>query len=270
MAGESAACALRVAAQLAARGYAVTVGYWSDRDASPQSVGDSAHEALARLASLDGDRYLSLKAPALAFSARAVSKLLEASRVAGVGLHFDALAPDDVEPTFELIERGIEAGAPAAALGTTLPARFARSLADVERCIALGLSVRVVRGQWADRGSETGDVAGAFLAIVERLAGRARVVRVATHDPALAGPALQCLRVRGTRAELEVLWGPAARGVLRSGIARGARVRVYVPYGQAALPYALRDIAARPRMLAWLLRDIFVHDQLARFPALSV
>jgi proline dehydrogenase len=267
VAGPSPADALTAAGELAARGYGVTIGYWNESDASPQDVADSAHVALAGLAGCRGDRYLSLKAPALAFSTSVVSKLLEESRSAGVPLHLDALSPDDAEPTFELLERLVAQEGAASGLSTTLPARWARSSTDVERCIGLGLPVRVVRGQWADHAGGDSDPARGYLDLVDRLAGRARLVRIATHDLHLAEASLRYLRARRTPAELEVLWGPAAARVLRSRIAREVSVRVYVPYGEPTLPYSLREACERPRMLAWLLRDVVVHDQLGRFPS---
>jgi proline dehydrogenase len=264
--GPSPADALRAAGELAARGYGVTIGYWNESDASPQDVADSAHVALAGLAGCHGDRYLSLKAPSLAFSTSVMSKLLEASRSAGVPLHFDALSPDDAEPTFALLERLVAQEGSADGLSTTLPARFARSATDVERCIDLGLPVRIVRGQWADHAGGDSDLARAYLELVDRLAGRARLVRIATHDIQLAEASLRYLRARRTPAELEVLWGPAAGRVLRSRIAREVNVRVYVPYGEPTLPYSLREACERPRTFAWLLRDELVRDQLGRFP----
>ena len=60
--------------------------------------------------------------------------------------------------------------------------------------------------------------------MIDRLAGRAPLVAVATHDPCLA---------------------------------RAARVpaRIYVPYGAAWVPYCLSQVRQNPRLLWWALRD---------------
>src|SRR5439155_507045 len=94
-----------------------------------------------------------------------------------------------------------------------------------------------------------------FLAIVRALAGRARCVVVATHDPALARPALECLRAAGTVCELELLFGLPVRSLLPVARAAGVPVRFYVPYGHAWLPYCLSQARQHPRILWWTMRD---------------
>ncbi len=34
-------------------------------------------------------------------------------------------------------------------------------------------------------------------------------------------------------------------------------VRLYIPFGEAWLPYALGQIVRTPRMLSWVMRDMF-------------
>ena len=94
-----------------------------------------------------------------------------------------------------------------------------------------------------------------FLAVVRRLAGRAGRVLVATHDAALARPALECLRAAGTDCELELLFGLPDRTLLGVARAAGVPVRVYVPYGRAWLPYSLSQVRQHPRILWWTMRD---------------
>src|SRR5207237_6708266 len=122
-------------------------------------------------------------------------------------------------------------------LGTTLPSRWRRSDRDAERALELGLRIRLVKGQW--EGEEDREPREGFLALADRLAGRARHVAVATHDRALAAEALR--RLGATPGELEQLYGlPLAPP--------GARV--YVPYGRGYLPYAVRQGRRHPR-IAW-------------------
>ena len=143
--------------------------------------------------------------------------------------------------------------------GCTLPARWRRSLRDADEAVDLGLRVRIVKGQWADAGAETKlpdlEIRERFLAIVRALAGRARRVVVATHDPALARPALECLRAAGTACELELLFGLPVRSLLPVARAAGVPVRFYVPYGHAWLPYCLSQARQHPRILWWTMRD---------------
>ena len=56
--------------------------------------------------------------------------------------------------------------------------------------------------------------------------------------------------------ELQVLYGLPAREVEAAARARNAALRLYVPYGSAYLPYALRSAWRNPRMIARLGRDL--------------
>lgn len=77
------------------------------------------------------------------------------------------------------------------------------------------------------------------LAIIDRIAGRARHVGVATHDAGLAQEAIERLRAAGTPCELEFLVGQPAAHALQMAEAIGAPVRGYVPYGDDATIYGV-------------------------------
>jgi proline dehydrogenase len=38
----------------------------------------------------------------------------------------------------------------------------------------------------------------------------------------------------------------------------GVKVRVYVPYGEAYLPYALSQVRKKPQILWWVMRDVLI------------
>src|SRR5207249_2710885 len=121
------------------------------------------------------------------FSLDLLRELLDAARPDDISIHFDSLAPEAADQTWALIR---EAVALQARVGCTLPARWHRSLSDVDQAVELGLRARVVKGQWADAGVPNLEAGKGFLALIERLAGRASRVAVGTHDPALARLAL--------------------------------------------------------------------------------
>ena len=120
----------------------------------------------------------------------------------------------------------------------------------------MGLNVRVVKGEWIDRTHKENHPGKGFLEIVDRLAGRARHVAVATHNRGLAREALQRLRSAGTSCELEVLMGYPLSRVFPVAQAAGVPVRMYVPYGTPAPPYSLSEVKRNPRVAGWVLRDL--------------
>jgi hypothetical protein len=94
-----------------------------------------------------------------------------------------------------------------------------------------------------------------YLAIIDKLAGRATHVAVATHHPLLAAEALLRLQVAGTSCELELLFGLPMNAVRKVAAKAGVEVRVYIPYGESYLPYALSQVRKKPEILLWVVRD---------------
>lgn len=240
-----------VAQSLANRGAGSALCFWDAADDAPRHVADRYLDTLWEIARLGLDSYVSVKAPSLAFDGALVAEIADEACRQGLGLHFDSLGPETADRTFELIEA---IRPQCASLGCTLPGRWRRSRQDAEWAVRLGLNVRVVKGQWAE--PEGGvDPRRGYLDVVEALAGRARKVAVATHDPELAERAIRRLRQAGTPCELELLFGLPSRAAVEVGRRLAAPVRFYIPYGHAWLPYGLHQATRNPRILWWMLRD---------------
>ena len=252
VAGPALGDALEAGRRAASRGFATTLGFW-DGGEPPREVADTYSRALDAMATAGLDGYLSIKAPALDFSRELLGEILARSGRHGSRVHFDALGPETARATFALLAA---APAPPVGLGCTLPARWRRSAADAEEAVALGLHVRLVKGE--ERGLDGRDIdpRRGMLALAEQLAGRARHVAVATHDAPLARLALSRLRAAATPCEMELLLGLPLRRPVRAARDLRVRVRLYVPYGHARLPYRLSEAGAHPAVLWWAARDV--------------
>jgi proline dehydrogenase len=251
VAGPHLADAIELARTLDEEGTSTTLAYWNDVGDEPSAVCAAYLSAIDGAADAGIPTYLSVKAPALSLSDTLVDSLARRCLDRRIGLHFDSLALEHQARTLDLIERLVPIGAP---LGCTLPARFGRSLDDVERAVAHRFRVRVVKGQWEDPQYSI-DPRRAFMNLIDRLAGRAAHVAVATHDPELARQALDRLSASGTPAELELLFGLPMRAARNVAQRLTVPVRVYIPYGHAWLPYAIANARNHPRVLLWLLED---------------
>ncbi|MFI4989046.1 MAG: proline dehydrogenase [Alphaproteobacteria bacterium] len=245
--------AVRACRALEARGFSSTICAWN-ADGSP--IEENAARYAAALDAIKTEKldcYVSLKAQDLAFSPERVAELFARAAALGGGIHFDSRGPEQAERMFSLIGAlPLSSGT----VGCTIPGRWRRSPADADRAAALGLRIRIVKGQWDDPEVPGIDLREGFLAVVERLAGRARKVSVATHDAALARLALERLRGAGTAAELELLFGLPARRALAVAKAMGVPVRVYIPYGFPRRPYLFSEVKRNPRIAWWVLRDL--------------
>jgi proline dehydrogenase len=254
VAGPTLENARAVCDRLARDGVATTVCYWDVYSDHPAFISQAYMKALQTLSDNTSDCYLSIKAPALKFDMKLITKVLEEARRLSVIVHFDAVAPDTVDRTFELISRAHDIYPK---IGCTLPGRWRRSLADVDCPVEMGLRVRVVKGEWKGLGNDERDPREGFLEVIERLAGRATHVAVATHNPTIARLSLRRLKDAGTPCELELLYGLPQQPLLRIARAYGVRARMYVPYGHARLPYRLTQAVRNPRIIGWFLHDLF-------------
>jgi proline dehydrogenase len=234
-------------------GRASTVGFWNQGSEQPSQVVRTYIAAVDALSPTGLDTHLSIKAPAFGFDPGVLAELLERTASARIGVHFDSLSPESADRTLALIG---EVASRQPEVGITLPARWRRSVDDASRAVELGLAVRVVKGRWSDPQAPPADAGAGFMALVERLAGRARRVAVATHDEPLARQALQRLRADGTPCELELLFGLPAVAPAKTGDELSVPVRVYVPYGHGTLPYRIPDAWRDTRVLGWLAQDL--------------
>jgi proline dehydrogenase len=197
--------------------------------------------------------YLSIKLPALRFSHERTIEVAAAAKSHGVRLHCDS---HDIETTGQmqsLVDAILQQGT---TVSYTLPGRWQRSLDDADWAAERGLTVRVVKGQWADPADPDRDLRGGYLEVIERLAGKSSHVAVASHDVPLAAQAIRRLQATRTSCSLELLYGLPLGESLKMAESLGVGVRVYVPYGAAYLPYALGKLKHNPRMAWWLLRDL--------------
>jgi proline dehydrogenase len=255
IAGDTLADAQRVRASLAVRELQATIGFWDADHDTAREVADQYLAGLEALAVDDQTTYLSMKLPALDFSAELLDEVAERARAKKRRIHLDALAPETVDRTRAAVD-ALLARMLDVDIGCTLPGRWRRSPNDAHWASDQGLCVRVVKGEWPDPREPQRNPRAGFLEVIDALAGRARRVGVATHDVALGRAAIRRLQAAGTPCSLELLYGLPMRVSIRDARELGIDVRVYVPYGEAYMPYALSQIRRRPRTLLWLLNDL--------------
>jgi proline dehydrogenase len=251
--GPDLADAMKVCRSLDAKGSAATICAWNGED---DQAPDNAARCLNEIKAIALEQlncYVSLKAHDLRFSQDLVAQVADQARDLGVGIHFDSMGPEAADRTFSLID---DLRRQNGNVGCTIPSRWMRSLDDAARAAQEGWRVRVVKGQWPDPREPGIDARANFLRIVDRLAGQAREVAVATHDPVLAREALRRLRAKGTASELELLFGLPLRRTVPVAKETGVPLRIYVPYGHAWLPYAIGQVRKNPRISLWIIRDL--------------
>jgi len=246
--------AMKWARRMDRQGVACTLGYFNGDDESHEAVGAQDRAAIGALAQISRPGYVSFKVPSLGYDEALLAQMAADADRHGQCIHFDSHGPETATPTIDALAR---LRSPGRRLSLTVPGRWARSLADADWAIANDVRVRVVKGQWACPEQPDADLRKTYLAVVDRLAGRAKAVAVATHDAPLARQAITRLKAAGTPCELELLCGLPRRDAMAVARELGVPVRLYIPFGQAWLPYALDQAVRSPKMLWWMVRDTF-------------
>src|SRR5215475_13809052 len=131
-AGPALQDARTVCDRLARQGIASTVCYWDIYSDHPASISQAYVGTLRNMSGHQTDCYLSIKAPALKFDIDVLKKVLEEAKRLNAVVHFDSMAPDTVDRTFDFIA---QAQVIYPQLGCTLPGRWRRSVADARRAL---------------------------------------------------------------------------------------------------------------------------------------
>jgi proline dehydrogenase len=246
--------ALAAARRLQGDGIPVALGYSAAPEESARAAADVHLGAFEGLAAGDLDGYVAVKLAPLDFDPGLFAELEAASKRTHRRLHLDALAPEVADDMWALVEGASDPGA----LGIALPGRWRRSVDDARRVLDLGMTVRVVKGQWADTADPGIDPAQGFLQVVDALCGSKNLVIVATHDVALLEESLRRLSAARTPCEAELLVGlpfaPPARAARRLGLP----VRLYVPYGRTGAAYGIGEAVRNPVTAWWLVQDLLL------------
>ena len=148
-------------------------------------------------------------------------------------------------------------------VGPVIQAYLHRSPADVEALAAERVRTRVCKGAYLESAEvalqDRAAIGDAFVALCTRLLEADAYPAVATHDPDMVERVAAAARERGIgpdRFEFQMLYG-IRRDLQRQLLARGYRLRVYVPYGTEWYPYFMRRLAERPANVLFVLRSVF-------------
>jgi len=187
-------------------------------------------------------------------------KILSRSEPAGFFLRIDMENSPYTEVTLDVFETLWQQGH--RKLGVVLQAMLHRTEADLERMIALGAQVRLVKGAYQEPRSEAfhkkSEVDAAFARLMKRLLLAGHYPAIATHDPALIDLAKRITTehaIPTDRFEFQMLHG-IRRDLQASLAAEGYRMRIYIPYGREWFPYFMRRLGERPANVAFVVRSV--------------
>ena len=147
-------------------------------------------------------------------------------------------------------------------VGIVLQSYLYRTLADVERAIAIKARVRLCKGAYKEPPTvaypEKADVDANYVRCMHKLLSEGNYPGIATHDERIITEAKRYVRANGIgpeRFEFQMLYG-VRRDLQEKLVRDGWRMRVYVPFGTQWYPYLMRRLAERPSNLAFLTGSV--------------
>lgn len=147
-------------------------------------------------------------------------------------------------------------------VGIVLQSYLYRTLADVERAIAIKARVRLCKGAYKEPATvaypEKADVDANYVRCMHKLLSEGNYPALATHDERLITEAKRYARANGIgadRFEFQMLYG-IRRDLQERLVREGWRMRVYVPFGTQWYPYLMRRLAERPANIAFITANV--------------
>ncbi len=268
IAGESLPEVLSALERLRAAGYASTVDVLGESVDSVEACAAAAgryEETLAALADRGLERNVSLKATQMGLDIgrdlgrETVARVFRAAAAVDAFVRVDMEDHTRTDATLDLW-RGLRSVNPKS--GVVIQAALKRSVADVAALVAEGAPIRLCKGAYNEPAGiawrEREEINDAYEALARTMLRAGTPAAFATHDGRLVGRILRFARAEGIapdRYEFQMLYG-VRRDLQAQLLARGERVRIYVPYGTEWYPYFMRRLAEKPANVAFLLRSV--------------
>ena len=189
-----------------------------------------------------------------------MAPVMDAGRRHGIFVRVDMESSAYTESTLEVVRRLRAEGND---VGPVIQAYLHRSMTDVEALAADRVRTRVCKGAYLESADialqDRAAISDAFVALCTVLLDADAYPAAATHDPEVIERVAAVARERGIgsdRYEFQMLYG-IRRDLQRRLLARGYRLRIYVPYGTEWYPYFMRRLAERPANVLFVLRSVF-------------
>lgn len=283
VAGDTVNDAVQAARELNQAGLSVSLDYLGEAVANREeavAAADMAVRIVERIAAEGIDANLSIKPSALgldvdeAFCRENIERVLGRARELGDGegeifVRLDMESSAYTERTVALVEDLWANGY--RNVGTVLQSYLYRTPDDLERLVALGSRIRLVKGAYKEPETvaypDKADVDRMYVQEMETLLERGRYPAIATHDEAIIDATRRFAWERGVAKEsfeFQMLYG-IRRDLQVRLREEGYNVRVYVPFGSSWYPYLMRRLAERPANVLFIAGSIARESPVRRF-----
>jgi proline dehydrogenase len=269
VAGRTLADAIRILQKLSSENILGTLDHLGENVASLEDAVISTNayfEALTEIerAALPATVSIKLTQVGLNFSEQAcqanLRALVERARAGGRRVEVDMESSAYTDRTLRLVTE-LHSNFPGH-VRAVIQAYLYRSEADIRMLSARGIPVRLCKGAYQESISvafaRKADVDANYVRLMKLLLVEGAHPAIATHDANMLREAVRYIKeqnIAPDRYEFQMLYG-IRRDLQRQLIARGFRLRLYVPYGDAWYPYFMRRLAERPANVLFLAKNL--------------
>ena len=269
VAGRTLADGMRILQKLSSENILGTLDYLGENVSSLEDAAVSTNsylEALAEIerAALPATVSIKLTQLGLNFSEQAcranIRTLVERARVIGARVEVDMESSAYTDRTLRLVTELHSDFA--GHVRAVIQAYLYRSEADVRMLSSRGVPVRLCKGAYQESISvafaRKSEVDANYVKLMKLLLAKGVHPAIAGHDENMVREAIRHIKeqnIAADRYEFQMLYG-IRRDLQRQLIARGFRLRLYVPYGDAWYPYFMRRLAERPANVLFLAKNL--------------
>ena len=268
IAGMTVEAALKAAAEMNREGIAVSLDSLGESVTDARQAHASAsvyHEILDAIKARGLKANVSVKLTQMGMD---IDPELAESIVRGIIVHaeeadtfvrIDMEGSELTEATLQMTER-LHARWPGR-VGTVLQAYLYRTADDAQRLVQQGIRIRLCKGAYQEAAEVAfpakAEVDDNYEALMIYLATSGVFCGLATHDEKIIDGMCRFTEERKLSKqsfEFQMLYG-IRRDLQRKLVARGYRVRCYIPFGPEWYPYFMRRLAERPANVLFLAKN---------------
>ncbi|MCL4810877.1 MAG: proline dehydrogenase family protein [Vicinamibacteraceae bacterium] len=269
VAGETIGEAIRAARDVEARGMTQTLDQLGESVTSADAAAQATRNYLAlveAIAQAGIGRNISVKLTQLgldidrATSVDNLRRILDAAQTHGFFVRIDMENSPYTDATLDIVDTVWDLGF--RNVGTVLQSALRRSEQDLERLIARGIRVRLVKGAYNEPRTvayaDKADVDACFLRMARRLLDAGDYPAIATHDVAMIEATRRYADEKALgreRYEFQMLFG-IRRDLQQQLVREGYGMRIYIPFGTEWFAYFMRRLGERPANVWWVLKGV--------------
>lgn len=270
IAGTTLSEALDFTANLKSQGFYTSVDHLGESVASVEEANIAAEQYLIILKALKErnlDRNVSLKLTQMGLGVdqelcrNNLKKIVKLAEDIGGFVRVDMEGSDVTQLSLDIVCRIKQNKA--TPVGIALQAMLKRTPADLVKLLERDVTIRLCKGAYKEPKEiayqDMRDIRRQYLALAKRLITSGSYHGIATHDEYLIKEIISFSRsqkISPDKFEFQMLLG-IRRSLQRKIVEDGWKLRVYVPFGRAWLPYTWRRIRERKENLWFVAKSLF-------------